>query len=271
VSRIYFHTEHEGTAEVYGTERAHMGVWCKQTAVDALPRNPDVVMRHIRAAVKGYGMIGDPMRRNRFYDDIALMLSYGDEPVFERDGVALDNFELMLNTVLAGGTDEQCLLARLHAQCEIHAYVEGPDRAWLANLIEHGLADGVFRESLTPEIPPGVRGEPRDNGWHDVVALLRHRADEPVVTSYSVCDEFPNPNVSTWEAPADALDPDDEDGSRYELWAELSDAEKWRTGMEALRGNPNDRRELSPESLRAPFGHSVSLLDLFPADAHSAL
>ncbi|GAA4304598.1 hypothetical protein GCM10023178_11830 [Actinomadura luteofluorescens] len=34
-------------------------------------------------------------------------------------------------------------LARLHAQCELHGYVEGPNRAWLADVIDQGPAAGV--------------------------------------------------------------------------------------------------------------------------------
>jgi len=64
-----------------------------------------------------------------------------------------------------------------------------------------------------------------DQGWESVVAFLRQRTDEPVVTYYSVTDSFPNRYI------ADGVGDDGAEGSWYDLLKE----EKWRTTMEGLR------------------------------------
>ena len=256
MSRVYFHTEHEGDAEVSGSERAHMGLTCGNIAASLIPRwqyeivlercTPEMAAQLSRA------------REGQFTPDLEASFVGGHRDIFTYKGMPVDNFSLILNTVLAVGSDPLCLFARLHGQCEIHAYVEGPHRAWLADVIEQGLLDGLYREVLAPEITPGVRAQGEfPMGWRDVVALLRHGDDQPVVTSYSVCDQFPSPEVTTWQ-PANV-----EDEDTWEAWYELPDDERWRRGMEALRGLPQDQREISPATLRARFGHSLTLFDIF--------
>lgn len=91
-------------------------------------------------------------------------------------GETLDPWTLGLNSTLAMGGDALKLVARLHGQCEIHAFVEGRNRAWLAGLIEQGSRDGIFRRQM---------------GWEPLASWLRSSSAEAVVTSYSVCTSFP--------------------------------------------------------------------------------
>lgn len=43
-----------------------------------------------------------------------------------------DPFRLQMNTALQFGSDDIRLAARVHGQCEVHGWVAGPNRAWLA-------------------------------------------------------------------------------------------------------------------------------------------
>jgi hypothetical protein len=187
------------------------------------------------------------------------------------DGTQVNVFETTLNTSVAMGSDPMRLLAKLHGQCEIHAYVEGPNRAWLADIIEQGIEDKILR----------VWQKDFYGGWPAVVELLRSRDDEPVVTSYSVTEQFPNSYVArtygSWEV---ALDPDaikqmyelsdDDDLSEYEatyrsdLWYELSNTEQWRFAMEGLRKhNEMAHLEIEPETFaRQGYGNGMSGFDI---------
>jgi hypothetical protein len=247
MSRVYFTTRHEGTVELLGCERAWMGLLCSELAAGVVPDwperleprlTPDAPLRHwfedgklqvLRRWIRTYLGAGDDTAQ--FTDD---------------DGTPLDTFSLVLNTALALGSNPVAVMARLHAQCEIHCYVEGEDRAWLADVIDRGLHDGVMR--------PGM-------GWDNVTELLRSiRGDwtDPVVTHYSVTAGFPNAHVADWEPPA-GLDPD----AAVDAWYDLPDNEQWELALNGLRSRPGRRLRLSPESLRARFEHEKSFFDLF--------
>ncbi len=130
--------------------------------------------------------------------------------------------ELHGNTAQACGSDAMRLVARIHCQCEIHGWVDGPDRAWLAGLVEEALAVGLLRRE-----PMGY-----GRGWLDVVDLLRARDDDMVVMSYSVCDGFPTPRAIEPR-------PDDED------WEEMSEDERWAQASAALRARDGLRMQPS--------------------------
>jgi hypothetical protein len=245
MSAVTFHTEHGGAAILAGAERSFWGVLCSDVAAAFVPSHYNFPTEILNPS----GPIpelpsGAPWR---IREDARLQLSIGSRaPVFQHPTVGpLDDFPLLLNTVLAAGSDPLALIARLNGQCEIHAYVEGPDRSWMAGLIEQGRAAGLMRDSV---------------GWDSVHTLLLSSDAEPVVTSYSVTDGFPNSFVSTWE-PA-YKDFDDEDDAR-DQWYELPVSEQWRLAMAGIRRSGRGL-QLSPSSLRDPFGHRYSLLDLRP-------
>lgn len=280
MSRIYFHSP-SADEEVSGTEHAWMGClvddigmstvdgqllrrigkWCDLDAYGKRPadfRTDDELMRMFRLA----------LRSDHALDDVAPERS---RPVLSYHGHRILAGGLTENTAMLIGAPHVQLTVRLHLQCEIHAWVDGPNRAWLADLIDAGLAARTFRRT------PG-----RDGGWDAVCSLLRARGDEPVVTSYSVCDQFPDPEASTW-MPAwpegiperwDALPKDVQEArsARREAWYELPAAEKWRMGMEYLRTVPG-RLELVPEDFAlggAPYhfgGSELSWLDFDHWDA----
>jgi hypothetical protein len=129
--------------------------------------------------------------------------------------------------------------------------VEGPHRAWFADLAQEGLDQRVFRSQVNGGM----------TGWESVIDLLRGRDDEPVVTSYSVCDSFPNPETAGWKP---VLDEDGEEN--WDAWYDLPDGEQWDTAMAGLRADKGSLREVNPANLRAPFGHEKSLFDVFGAE-----
>lgn len=138
----------------------------------------------------------------------------------------IDLFSLALNTLIATGSDPMILAARIHGQCEIHCYVEGPNRKWLAEIVERGRAFGIYRAEA---------------GWDSVARLLRLENDKPVILSHSVSDDFPNLRLTEksgiWARPEG-----DEDGNS---WYDLSPEEQWDYSLIGLR--KENRLELKPD------------------------
>lgn len=288
MSRVYFHTP-SAEAELLGSERAHLGGLCNDLTRGLL----DVQNNHerLREFLPDDGMHAaypswpgpDYFARFQQWRMSAEMRITGplDENAFIWKGKPVSAFSLVLNTAVRVGNDAVKLAARIHGQCEIHCWCEGKDRAWLAGIIDQGLALGVFRKSLAPGNPDGSRGEPYKMGWEDVTALLRSRDDEPVVMSYSVCDGFPSRYEAGWEPPAGAdLRPEwcsdeyweslnDSERARYraeEGWERLSDVERWEAAMPVLRAKGGGLR-LDPADWDGfSFGHGLSVLDMLATD-----
>lgn len=157
---------------------------------------------------------------------------------------------IALNTALVMGSDVLKLAARLEAQCEINAYIEGPNRAWLADIITSGRQSRIFRQ---------------DVGWEEVAHLLRSRNDTPVVTSHSSCVEnspFPHWRVASydnqWASPSDGIE------ATEERWQRLSVDEQWRLCMVSLRRyQPAVLHELKPDNWDSyHFGLNLNAFDL---------
>lgn len=244
MSRIYFHTRDEGEAEVLGSERAHMGLLISDVSAAFIPTFADAVLPFV---AEGHYLHNSARARSAYFEkDVRLALTHGGSDFLLYNGAPVDSFALQLNTVLAVGNDPLKLLAMIHGQCEIHAYVEGPERDWLAGLIEQGREAGLYRA---------------DTGWESVVELLRGSADAPVVMSYSVCDSFPNPGVADWSAPVD------EDGEEdWDAWYELPAGDRWDLAMAGLRSR-TDIKSLAPDRLGNRFSQKLTLIDIFSQSA----
>lgn len=242
MSRIYFHSEHE-TAEVRGSERAHMGIFCGDLFNAALGLEHEAEYGNQKSIFRRILKPGHYLNNEngRFVESLKTALAVSWQPVFTIEGEDVSTFTAVLNTACLIGNDVVKLMARLHGQCEIHCWVNGPNRAWLAGLIETGCEIGLLRES-----------EQWKSGWDKAVMLLHSRDDCPVVTSYSVCEQFPNPSVTKWKPPKDGDGEPD-----YDKWYELPDAEQWRLGMEGLKTNP--LLEMKPDNWQAYyFGDSIN-------------
>lgn len=232
MSRIYFHSQYDD-AEVYGAERAYMGWLCGELFNMALglDRSDDMPSRPspIRSILNPGHYAADPRYEGRqFVETLGVALRVGfDSDILRVDGKPVNTFAAALNTAYVLGSDAVKLAARLHGQCELHAYVEGPNRAWLAGIIERGLETHVLR----PEMK-----------WEETATFLRSRDDCPVVTSFSVCDQFPNSHVAGWEPPVD------EEGEKdWDAWYDLPEAERWQMAMDGLRAQGNGL-ELKPDN-----------------------
>src|SRR3990167_11072821 len=232
MSRIYFHSQSD-TAEVRGSERAYFGTACSAIGL---------AMLHVHFHDDPIQQLLPPdcyLRRTAFDPrSFASWFSVSDER--ERfvlpDGRRVSPFTAALNTVVVAGNDVLRVMARVHGQCEIHGYIEGPHREWFADLIEAGREDRLLR---------------REMGWEAVATLLRQRDDEPVVTSYSVCESFPNATIAGWN--------DDRDGDGF---YDLSNEERWSRALTGLRGS-GDGLDWRPDNWQSfVFGGGVTVMEL---------
>lgn len=238
MSRIYFHSEHE-TVEVYGTERAWMGCLVSRIAGGVF----DMLSHEDKLALVPEGhYLRRPDNEYGWNESFRTWLTVMDGNF--ADGTSA--FATALNTVLAIGSPPLQLAARLHGQCEMHAWVEGEHGDWMADLIEEGLRTGIFR-----------LGRDRENRWADVVRLLRESRG-PVVTSYSVCEGFPNPSVADWtppqcetcrSKPPSVRDKCDECCGEplWDAWYDLAAAEQWKLAMKGLR-EEDSTPQITPEN-----------------------
>lgn len=87
----------------------------------------------------------------------------------------MDPWPYALNTALSMASDPLKLLIFIHAQCEMHLWVGGKNRKWMADLIEKGLKGGIYRQKM---------------GWESVIELLRASVRGPLVTEFSGSDSF---------------------------------------------------------------------------------
>ena len=194
-------------------------------------------------------------------------------------GHVVSSMNISLNTALAVGNDAVCVAAKIHGWCEIHPWIEETDRSWLADVIESALDAGIYREEICYSGTNGDASEKRQvsQGWDEVIDLLRDTTRNPgeVVLSCSVCDSFPNAEVSTvmppWpdgvEEDWDALSCEQQEERRRarEAWSKLDDDQRWQTAMDGIRAS-QPWANIAPETLRDTFGVPVSLFDVFHSD-----
>lgn len=233
MSRVYFHSQ-DGFSELRGSERAHFSGFCHAMLMAAI------------------GPIFDwekePHWTRRLFPDghyIRTTSSTGYERTISTalavgyDNLAVSNgFILALNTALSVGTDAVKLGARIHGQCEVHCWVDGKNRQWLAEIAESGLVSGFYRP---------------DQNWQAVIDHLKSNSENPVVLSYSVCEQFPNSGVAGWT-----------DDNAGDDWYRLPDEQKWELAFTALKAK-DEGLELSPEQWEWPdyfFGEKVTGFDL---------
>lgn len=289
MSRVYFHSPSR-TAELRGSERAWLGGLATDIALGLLDlRNPSRIDRLRPLIHPGHYMAKhdttSPGWANSWAASYATAFSVGwseSAPLIQHKREPIDSFTLALNTALTLGNDAVKLAARLHGSCEIHAWVDGPNRAWLADIMQAGIDTGVYRRGFSQRVSSDSDETVwSDQGWDDVIALLRERDDEPVVTSYSVCDGFPDSSVGDWMPPWPEGVPRDwrelteeqqaARSERSDEWYALADAEQWRISMAGLRAS-EEGLEMKPDNWDSfRFGHRLSVLDLFATDSDDRL
>lgn len=263
MSRVYFHSP-SGDAELLGSERYHLSSLAKATAMGQVIRDPD----RFRAFLPP-GHYLSQLRSNHpdawvgWYE---TALKVGDGTVIEFDGQPIESFALLLNTALETGDEALRLAARIDGQCEIHGWVDGPNRKWLAGMMQAAVDSGAFRQGFW--FQGSAAGSKRiwsEQGWDEVIALLLARDDEPVVMSYSVCNGFPNP-VIAGVAPDYRDDPEDEYEEAREAFSLSPKPEQWAACMAQLRTGVNGL-EFRPDNWEGfRFMHKLSMTDLMADD-----
>lgn len=293
MSKIYFHTPTH-TAKLMGSERGWLRTIAANTAspwwgLNNLATPTDRVLDIINMIIPGtcgqYVLdIAGPVRNGQrdhatvkaLIDILTICLRVNDVPLRVGDhAVSSENAEL--NTALTTGNDLVRLAAKIHGWCEIHPWFEETDRAWCADIIERAVTAGVYRAGMWCT---GYGGQRTwcEQGWSDVVALLRDTTTHPgpVVLSYSVCDEFPNPEVAltmpAWPGgvPKDwnALTTTQQDERRTAItaWYNLPESIQWETAMDGIRRD-QPWANIGPTNLTTtPFGPPITLFDLFHPD-----
>lgn len=232
-------------ARVRGVERHLAGRFVSDSLLTATGWNndygPSEHCRWILEILPQDCYVRDHFDRHDFFRILRCWLAVGSgEPWLKVGDQRPTVFQLQLNTLLAIGSDPMRLMARLHGQCEIHAFVEGPNRAWLAGIIQEGRQTGVMREQC---------------GWEAVMELLRQADDQPVVTSYSVTDSFPNPGPRKLSE------------AQHEKWWEKPAVKQWDEAIKWLRKANQGTIEMHPERWRYPdyfFGPQLNGFDIKP-------
>lgn len=171
---------------------------------------------------------------------------------------ALNLTELGLNSVVAEYGNVITLACRIVSQCEVNAWVAGEDRAWLADLIEAGLATPYppagFHEGWPPApttvFSDGDHWRSHYDGWAAVVDMLRADDRGIVVLDYSVTDGFPDMRWAAWPGVAGAR-------MRKE-WNAAGPEVHWRWSERGLQRRTRQERallQISPANLHDPtFG-----------------
>lgn len=213
MSRIYFHAE-DYEAAVSGAERHQFGRTCARIAWSVLGSIVDEwgdkrsLLRNVFPP-DHYVLQSDnfPRVSEMFFSVGSDMVRLGD--------IQIDPFAVNLNTAYFMGSKPVRLAARLHGQCEIHAYVEAENRQWLADIIRQGRKFKFFRDAM---------------GWESVIDLLEKNNNGPVVTSFSVSDPFPNGGIANFEYPV--LGDGETD---WAAWDDLAVDRQWEMAMNGLR------------------------------------
>lgn len=177
------------------------------------------------------------------------MRKYGYE--LNMNWAAVDrNSENSLLNACMHRSDPLTLMMRIHAQCESHCWVDGPNRTWLADIIAQGRACGLYQTNV---------------GWGEVEAFLRARNDEPVFLSFSITEPFPSEQdvlravsirvESQWGKWLSKGGPDDEADVVMipGRWQDLSPAHQWSLHEQVLR-EESKREDEDPD---APFSREL--------------
>ena len=161
MSRLYFHSPNK-TVELPGWERHELKRLLKDNFYIEIPFKERSKRAEAISAV-----LDIP------YNHSMVEL---EESLFQEQYLMGDSYlSVMCNTSLSTGKDSAILAARVHGQCEIHAYIEGSNRRWFA---------GVLRKTgyLQKSVP-----------------FLEEESAHPVVLSFSVSERFPDSVLSEEE------------------------------------------------------------------------
>lgn len=301
MSSINFHCQTEGVVDIVvrGTERAHFSLLTEEIAkgaiglVHAYGDRRSALYESFRPFINPEGALHSATE-DQF--DAVLGWSLTALPtstrpsVFAWKGQPIAVRALLINTVLAAGSDPLRLAMRINYTCENHGYVQGFHRGWMADIIQEGLDENVYRrgywdhqdadaglKSIVGIDVPEEGYQPlfRSFGWQPLIGMLRSSSKGAVVMSYSGGDGFPNPFVGDWmpswpEGVAQTWNALTEDQQkirtdRSESWEDLPSRKQWEFSLRGLKERAQPA--ITPQNLRTyRFYHEISLLDLLYGD-----
>lgn len=193
MSRITFQSR-TASADVRGNERAHMGCLTSDLFCGLLVDRPEELAEIVEREgewkelyerwkheieIQRYGVASDIGLKIKRLAHLYIGTGWAREKFRIRNKkneiVPVDIWDPVLNTALAYGSDALKLFTFLHAQCEVHLWVAGKNRAWMAELIKQGLRSKIYRKTM---------------GWESVIELLESSSRGSVVTEYSVSESF---------------------------------------------------------------------------------
>lgn len=242
MSCIYF-TAPEREVTVRGPERAAMGLHVNNAMDrylgDALDQHPERIRELMNPDLHR-----DLMRANRRLFMTALHVSYNDpKPPLQWKGVRIEPWMLGLNTAVRTDDPDMTLAARIHGQCEIHGWVDGPDRMWFAGLVRRALERSFLRQGMY---------------WDGVLDLLEESDASPVVTSYSVTGSFPTYQADWMPKASEEV--------RESVWDALKPHEQFGIAMADLRRRGGGLQWRPDEWSDYTFGLGVAAQDLLADD-----
>lgn len=222
---MIFHTSKDkdmGTAVcIIGAEYAWMSNYCRKFFAKFIMDSALDSKELAQKLFPKQNFVGFPGEVGLAFDPIILF----DERITIGDrGDSL--LSIALNTVMVAGSDVVKLMARFVGQAEIWPFIEAKDLPWFCGLIQKGLDQKIFRRGF---------------GWEGVIERLSS-CDSPVVLSYSVTSQFPQPLHAGLE-----YDDDGEETPEIEAWYNLPYEERFLTCLQRLK-QEKEWLQISPET-----------------------
>lgn len=200
MSRVTFNNGQQ-EAELRGSERSWMDYMCNAIALATVgPIWDTAASPHWTRRLLPPGHYVAAKTGRDYEDSLLTWLRVGRGDMHHPEtGASVNSLSVILNTAIRVGGDEVRLMARIHAQCEIHGFIPPESSAFVAGIISRGRESGLYRS---------------DMGWEAVAELLLASgpAGKSVVMSYSVTDSFPGYDRETdepkdWDTALASLDP----------------------------------------------------------------
>jgi hypothetical protein len=244
MSAIYFHSKSNKT-QVNGSERALMANIVNNLTLAILDISTFNVDKYKQIINPQHYLYDSYYQDKPLIESLKTAVKVADtmgKDVFQINNQNINTFNMSLNTAISIGNDVIKLFARLHGQCEIHAYVSNENKKWLADIIQQGLDSQLIRPN---------------SGWEDTIKLLNNDDETDVVTSYSVCEQFPNREIAHWfpKIPMLTLQDEmnlniqDEIQDQIEMqWYNLPKDTQWDLAIKGLKKKPNKLLELKPDN-----------------------
>lgn len=164
---------------------------------------------------------------------LQLVLHGSQGQVRTPTGMVGSVLDVHVATVITLYPDLVTLAVRLACQAEVNGWIDGPDRAWLADLIDKGRQADYPPEvasTYTAGVPlfadePSVNGH--YDGWAGVAAMLRADDKQPVVLESSVTGGFPSQIWAGQEG--------QDRGEFRAWWNNATPEQRWAASVRGLR------------------------------------